>query len=365
MKRIVATMLNWRYKLKSPKLIIMVEDLERAERVIIRLAQCRAYQEEIATLESNQMNSLKKSSQLINLSPFLDSNNLLRVGGRIRNADIPFESKHPIILPRKCITTNLIIEHLHQNLHHAGRTSTLHEARRCGFWIINGNSLVRYILMKCVREMSYPSRKKLNTKDGTDFVINWINNPPYGSNFGGVWERLIRSARAILNGLMLNHGHSLNDESFRTFLVEVEGIINSRPLTTDGLADPECPNILSPINLLTMKSNVISPPPGVFQRADIHCRRRWRRVQHLFNEFWSKWRKEFLSHLQSRSKWTNSKRNMKEGDVVLLKDDSYRNEWKRAVVTRAHESDVGVTIRLNKTEYIRPVKKLVVLVECD
>ena len=74
--------------------------------------------------------------------------------------------------------------------------------------------------------------------------------------------------------------------------------------------------------------------------------------------------------MQSRSKWTNSKRNMKEGDVVLLKDDSYRNEWKRAVVTKAHESDDGVvrsvTIRLNnKTEYVRPANKLVVLVECD
>ena len=479
-KRIVATMLNWRHKLKSPKLIIMVEDLERAERAIVRLAQCRAYQEEIATLESNA--PLKKSSQLINLAPFLDSNNLLRVGGRIRNADIPFETKHPIILPRKCITTNLIIEHLHQNIHHAGRTSTLNEVRRCGYWIINGNSLVRYILMKCVQcrilrgrsstpkmadlpkdrlEPSPPFtycgldmfgpfiirerrsdlkrygiiftclnsravhlesvcsmdtdsfilcmrrficrrgsvrtircdngtnfvgannelQKALQEMDtekikdhllryGTDFIINWIHNPPYASNFGGVWERLIRSARAILDGLMLTHGHSLNDESFRTFLVEVEGIINSRPLTTDGLGDPECPNILSPINLLTMKSNVISPPPGVFQRADIYCRRRWRRVQHLSNEFWSRWRKEFLSHLQSRSKWTNSKRNMKEGDVVLLKDDSYRNEWKRAVVTKAHESDDGVvrsvTIRLNnETEYVRPANKLVVLVECD
>ena len=61
---------------------------------------------------------------------------------------------------------------------------------------------------------------------------------------------------------------------------------------------------------------------------------------------------------------------MKEGDVVLLKDDSYRNEWKRAVVTKANESDDGVvrsvTIKLNnKTEYVRPANKLVVLVECD
>ena len=126
-------------------------------------------------------------------------------------------------------------------------------------------------LQKAFQEMDTEKIKDHLLRYGTDFIINWIHNPPYASNFGGVWERLIRSARAILDGLMLTHGHSLNDESFRTFLVEVEGIINSRPLTTDGLGDPECPNILSPINLLTMKSNVISPPPGEFQRADIYC----------------------------------------------------------------------------------------------
>ena len=168
---------------------------------------------------------------------------------------------------------------------------------------------------------------------------------------------------------MLSHGHSLNDESFQTYLVEVEAIINSRPLTTDGLNDPESINLLSPINLLTMKSRVILPPPGSFQQEDLYCRRRWRRVQHLSNDIWSKWRKEFLSQLQSRAKWTTARRNIRGDDIVLLRDDSHRNEWKRAIVTKAHASDDGivrtVTIKQNRVEYVRPANKVVVLVEND
>ena len=200
---------------------------------------------------------------------------------------------------------------------------------------------------------------------GTDF-ISWKHNPPYASNFGGVWERLIRSARAILDGIMLSHGHSLNDESFRTLLVEVEAIMNSRPITTDGINDPDSLP-LSPINLLTMKSMVIRPPPGVFQKEDLYCRRRWRRVQHLSNEFWSKWRREYLQILQIRSKWTSHQRNMKVGDVVIVKDDNAsRNVWKLGVVTEVHPSNDGdvrsVSIRQNGSIYKRPVNKLVLLV---
>ena len=170
---------------------------------------------------------------------------------------------------------------------------------------------------------------------------------------------------------MLSHGHSLNDESFRTFLVEVEAIMNSRPLTTDGLSDPDNIQILSPANLLTMKSNVILPPPGTFQKEDLYCRRRWRRIQHLSNEFWSKWRKEYLQQLQTRTKWsTNTKREAKVGDVMLLKDEnSQRNNWKMAVVTKTQAGSDSVvrsvTIRCGNTEYVRPINKLVMLVEND
>ena len=54
-------------------------------------------------------------------------------------------------------------------------------------------------------------------------------NPPSASHQGGVWERLIRSTKKILRSLVGQR--ELNDESPRTFLVEVEEIMNDRPIT--------------------------------------------------------------------------------------------------------------------------------------
>ena len=73
-----------------------------------------------------------------------------------------------------------------------------------------------------------------------------------------VWERQIWSRRSILNFLLKTHGSSLSDESLQTLLVEVETIINSRPLTTDVLNVTSLA-LLSPVNLLTMKSKVAMP----------------------------------------------------------------------------------------------------------
>ena len=84
------------------------------------------------------------------MSPFLDENGLLRVGGRIRKPHVPFQIKHPIILPRRCTTTNNIIQHLYEKIQHGGRNSTLNEIRSHGLRVINGNPLVRFVTSKCV-----------------------------------------------------------------------------------------------------------------------------------------------------------------------------------------------------------------------
>ena len=132
-------------------------------------------------------------------------------------------------------------------------------------------------------------------------------SPPTASHFGGVWERQIRTVRNTLSSMLRDHSESLNDESFRTFLAEAECIVNSRPLTVDNLNDPTSLPIC-PMNILTGKTRVVLPPPGTFQRADVYCRKRWRQVQHLANEFWNRWRKEFITTLQPRQKWNDAKR---------------------------------------------------------
>ena len=79
-------------------------------------------------------------------------------------------------------------------------------------------------------------------------------NVPSASHIGGVWERQIRSVRNVLLVLLENNGNQLDDESLSTFMCEAEAIINSRPLTVDGLADPDSLAPLTPNHLLTMKS---------------------------------------------------------------------------------------------------------------
>ena len=152
---------------------------------------------------------------------------------------------------------------------------------------------------------------------GTDWMT-FSKNSPAASHMGRVWERQIRSRQNVLSLILKNHGTSLNDESLRTLVTEVEAIVNSRPLTIETLSDPPSPMPLSPANLLTSKTKVMSPP-GNFDQPCIYNRRRWRRIQHLAKEFWSRWKNEFLSTLQSRQKWNDLKENIEVGDVVLFK----------------------------------------------
>ena len=49
-----------------------------------------------------------------------------------------------------------------------------------------------------------------------------MKNPASASNFGGVWERQIRSIRNVMSGLIREHGDRLDEESLRTFLCEAE-----------------------------------------------------------------------------------------------------------------------------------------------
>ena len=117
------------------------------------------------------------------------------------------------------------------------------------------------------------------------------------SHMGGIWERQICSAWRILEALLKTHGSSLNDENLRTPITETEAIMNSRSQTFETLRDVNNDMPLSPSQLLTMKTDVIFPPPAIFPRPDIYSRRRWRHVQHIAGKFWTRWRKEFLQTL--------------------------------------------------------------------
>ena len=82
-------------------------------------------------------------------------------------------------------------------------------------------------------------------------------------------------------------------------------------------------------------------PPGDFTGKDL-LKGQWRQVQALANEFWSRWRNEYLSTLHPRRKWHSTHRNLQPGDIVLLKQtQAPRNEWPLALVTSTFPSGDG------------------------
>lgn len=171
----------------------------------------------------------------------------------------------------------------------------------------------------------------------------------------------------------------LNDASLRTFFYEAMTIVNNRPLTVDGINDPKGLEPLTPNHLLTMKSSIPLPPPGVFVEEDLYMRKRWRQVQYLCEQFWGRWKKEYLANISLRQRWRTARRNVQPGDIVIVKDEGPRNEWKLARVLEVFKDDDGLVRktriqignrmlgkrgeRLSKPSVIeRPIQKLVVLV---
>ena len=65
---------------------------------------------------------ISQSSVLVSVNPFLDKDQLLRVGGRESNSKLPYENQHPLIVHGKDPLTKLLIRSEHSRLLHAGPT---------------------------------------------------------------------------------------------------------------------------------------------------------------------------------------------------------------------------------------------------
>ena len=166
----------------------------------------------------------------------------------------------------------------------------------------NGSNVVgaEKELLKAFQEMAHNKTESFLQNNRSDWIV-WHKTPPAASHMGGSWEQQIRSTRQILASLIKTHGRSLDDEVLRTLIVEVEAVVNFWLLTVNTIRHADCQIPISPSNILTTKSNVAMPPPGNFEKSDLYCKKRWRGVQHITNEFWSRWRKEFLVTLQCRT----------------------------------------------------------------
>jgi hypothetical protein len=151
LQRVVSYCLRFAFNCKSSGSqltgLLSEEELQNSLYTCVRIAQEVAYQTEIQQLKRSQ--PLESKSKLKNLNPFLCNNNLLRVGGRLQNSELPYDHKHQIILPPSHHLTRLVVENEHLRMLHANGQLLLSSLRQ-RFWIVNGKTAIRKILHHCL-----------------------------------------------------------------------------------------------------------------------------------------------------------------------------------------------------------------------
>ena len=192
--------------------------------------------------------------------------------------------------------------------------------------------------------------------------IRWHFNPPVASHQGGSWERIIRSVKRTLAAI--SGGATMSDETFTTFLIEVERILNDRPITKIA-SDSRDLEALTP-NALLKRHLEPSLPMGVFAKADGY-RKSSRLIGLLADRFWSRWLKEYLPLLQQRQRWLVESRNFQVGDVVLvIGEKSNRGQWPKGLIEEVHKDKDGFvrSVRLRTSQsLVRDIRKLCLLEE--
>ncbi|KAK9687798.1 hypothetical protein QE152_g35993 [Popillia japonica] len=119
---------------QTPQLIaagpLTTSELHTTMRLLIKSAQGECFSADIHRLSTNR--DINPQSSLKTLHPFLDSEGIVRVGGRLKNSQCTYDEMHPIILPKNHHLTKLLIEHTHQMELHAGTQATLAKIRNKG-----------------------------------------------------------------------------------------------------------------------------------------------------------------------------------------------------------------------------------------
>lgn len=126
---------------------VTVNEIRSATTAILKITQNETFIEEIKCLENNK--SVCKKSKLFKLDAFLDGDQLLRVGGRLKNANLAYDAKHQIILPKNHEITTLIINEAHKSTLHGGPKLTESTLRQ-KYWVIDSKSAIKRELRKCI-----------------------------------------------------------------------------------------------------------------------------------------------------------------------------------------------------------------------
>ena len=300
---------------------LSASEVIHAKNVWIREIQSQSYLHELANLQNKTASRLSLVRQL---RLFLLDDNIIRCGGRIHNAPVPFTTKFPVLLPPNNHFTTLVVNDAHERSLHSGLNHTLTHVRQ-HYWIPQARQFIKKLLRHCV-------------------TCRKVNGKPYKAPDPPPLPTMIT--------------------------VEIEAVLNDRPLTyvSSEIDDAEP---LTPSHLLYGRRITNLPHPlqevicddptynsGTSQIED-QAKRRNKLVQH----FWNRWRQEYLTSLREFHKVSGkNETEIKVGDVVQVHDDTKRVNWRLAIVERIINGKDGLVraadIKTSTGYTNRPITKL-------
>ena len=206
-----------------------------------------------------------------------------------------------------------------------------------------------------VKQIDTDKMQRMTSNNG----LTWHWNPPAAPHFGGVFERMIRSAKRAVNAVLGNA--DVKDEELLTVFTGVESLMNSRPLTQLS-SDPNDEPVLTPNHFLVGHMGGELAPENV-DTTKFNPRRRWRRVQELIRHVWKRWMKEYLTSISARKKWYERERNVNKGEVVLVIDtDMPRRQWTIGRIVETYPGADGfvrvVDVKTADGTYRRPISRI-------
>ncbi|XP_065941558.1 uncharacterized protein [Magallana gigas] len=189
--------------------------------------------------------------------------------------------------------------------------------------------------------------------------VKWHFNPPLAPHFGGVHEIMIKAAKRAIYAVI--GSADVTDEELMTAFAGAEALINSRPLTYQS-ANPNDDVPLTPNHFLHGQVGGLFAPETV-DTTEFNPRKRWRRIQELVRHFWHRWMREWLPGLNVRKKWNRTRKDISEGDIVLIIEPNLpRGHWQLGRILEIHTGKDGhvrvARVKVGQKSMTRPITKL-------
>ncbi|XP_029163408.1 uncharacterized protein LOC114934860 [Nylanderia fulva] len=330
----------------------------------LRVVQALHFPTDVAAASAGRTSPPR--SHLARLSPVLDDQGVLRVGGRLKHAQLPLDERHPMIIPAASWLTRLVIDSCHRRTLHGGVQLTL-GLLRLRFWVPRGRTTVKQQLHRCVtctrwraatpqppmgnlpRDRVTPTRPFLST--GLDYagpiLLRTSKGRGHRAHKGYIAVFVCFWSKAI-------HLEVVSDYTSEAFIAALRRFISRRGRLG---ADPRLHVRWAPLLAL--------PEPSLTEQT-VSTLSRWRHLQRMRDHFWQRWSSEYVHGLAPRTKWLKDAPAPHVGDLCLVRSEiTPPSRWPLARILRLHPGDDGitrvVTIRTATSELVRPLVKLVFL----